>query len=1135
MLKIVTARAYSGKTTYIMDEIKKNINDNTLSYLMAPEQLTLETEQMIINTIKKPIFLCKVMSFERLSAEVLSRVGGLKKEYIDDVGKIMLAENILLKNKEELNFYKNSINKSGFLENIIKIITELKKYEISSKSLSSLSTKINDKVLSQKLKDVAKIYDLLEEKISDKFVDNESRLNLLCEKIPEYTKNKKFKIYFDNFVSFTQLELNVIESLLSNEIDITMTLTYDDTYDSSFDITKKTLESMIKIADKVSSKYEIIHLDQSYNKIEDLKHLEENFGKFDFKKYSKIPQNISLIKFDKARTEIMYLANQITMLIRQNESDEKKYRYKDMAVVVTDSVGYAPIIKEIFDMYDIPYFIDTKRNITQENIVNMLFSFLDMFVKSPNHSNIMSFFKSGMSDIKKEDYEIFENFLIRWNMDSQKFINIKFFDSEKYFNDISDYDRERICYVKDYIMNLYSKYKQTLSRKNKVKVFSQELNRFFKELNCQQKLENLVEELKLTGNYEIASEISQIWNILLSTLDKVNNILDDYEISVDDYKKMLYQGLSTQKIALIPPTMDGVMIMDIQRSKSLGYKVLFAVGMNDTLLPQTFKQDVIFAEQDKKILLENDINMMSTSVNMLSQENTALYIILSNTREKLYLTYNISDVNEQSAGKSSYLHTIENIFPNLKTRYISSETLQNKEINSSYFDNITHKVAFAKLKTDLRDMISNRNFDEDSLKLYYYFLQDEEFSDETKALKNSLFKKNDIEKLKETYVQKLYNLPLKSSISQIQTYVKCPFSYYMNYGIRPQKRQKQKVDSLNSGNILHKYMDNLSKQVLEDKNISILDSKEKINRFVDKIYDEEDFLDNDMKMVTSNSKRQFHIIKNLKKISKKATEIIMEQQKCTSFITESAEYKIKDIKIDINDDKDDTTNHIILRGIIDRVDKLVKDGKTYLGVVDYKSSVKKLELKDVYQGINIQMIFYLYALTKKDEKYKDANPYYAMYFPMIDSKIALSEEDFEQSENGEKIKKEHLRQKEQENMKMAGIITDDINMIKSFENDIEGKSKFLDVRVKTDKTGESIVTSQSVVSEEDMKKIIDYVINIIKISANEILKGNIKPLPVKEACEYCDYKNICEFDESIDGFEYKKIKKLNKKEVLDLL
>ena len=28
------------------------------------------------------------------------------------------------------------------------------------------------------------------------------------------------------------------------------------------------------------------------------------------------------------------------------------------------------------------------------------------------------------------------------------------------------------------------------------------------------------------------------------------------------------------------------------------------------------------------------------------------------------------------------------------------------------------------------------------------------------------------------------------------------------------------------------------------------------------------FLDNDMKMVTSNSKRQFHIIKNLKKISR---------------------------------------------------------------------------------------------------------------------------------------------------------------------------------------------------------------------------------------------------------------------------
>lgn len=1112
MLKIITGRACSGKTSYIIDEIMKNEKEHSLSYLMTPEQLTLETEKMLINIIKKPLFLCKVMSFERFSTEVMLKAGGTKRKYIDEIGKLMLLENILLENKDEFKIYKNAVNKTGFLEAVIQIITEFKKNDISSTKLFEISKNLQDNsLLSLKLSEISKMYTYFENKTADKFIDNESRLNLICEKINYYSKLKNYNVYFDNYVSFTALELKVIQTLLENNIDISISLPYDKD-DTSFDTTDLTMKSLLKTAKIADVGYKIINLDNKYKQSKELSHLEENFGKLDFKKYADKPKDISLKYFDKAKTEVMFLANEIKSLIKSG------YRYKDISVVVTEDINYPYIIKEAFELYDIPYFIDNKRPVTQENIISFVFSFLDMMTSGLNYNNIMSFLKTEMTDIKKREYEIFENYMLKWNMNERKYISEKYFSEEKYFeNDFEKY-KDLIFDIKQYITKIYIQYKDIFKKKNTADVFSKQINTFLENQRCKEKLELIMQEFEENKNYEILAEISQTWNILINTLEKMNMVMQDYEISIEQYKKMLYNALNTQKIAIIPPTIDRVIIMDMQRSKSLGYKVLFILGMNDTLLPRTFKKDIIFQDEDKYIMKDYDINLNSTSLNLLSQEKTAIYMILSKAGEKIYLSYALTDVNMQSSGKSSYIHTIQNIFPKLKEEYISKLSFYEK--NSIYEDNMTIKAVFEKLRTDLRDMLKDNNISKDTLRLYKFFKEEKDFEEKVSSLKKSLFIKNNIKKIDYEYIQKIYNLPLSSSISQIQNYARCPFSYYMNYGIRPQKRQNSNIDNTTTGSILHRYMEKFSNEILEKNDMMLLDTKQKIEDFVDKIYQDEEFLGNDINIITSNSKRQKNIIDNLKKISKKATKIIVEQKSSSSFITQGTELKIKDLKLKLYNDKHtDNSNsdmdYILLKGVVDRVDKLEKDKIEYIQVIDYKSSVKKLDFKDVYQGINIQLIFYLYALTDKEDK----KPYCAMYFPMIDSKVLISDDNIDK-----------LEEKLREQMKMSGIITDDLEILKKFENDIQDKSKFLDVKLK-----DSEVKGSSVVSKEDMNLIMKHTIDIIKESAKSILDGVIEPKPVKNACTYCDYKNICGFDESVKGFEYKKLPNVKKNQVFDML
>lgn len=53
---------------------------------------------------------------------------------------------------------------------------------------------------------------------------------------------------------------------------------------------------------------------------------------------------------------------------------------------------------------------------------------------------------------------------------------------------------------------------------------------------------------------------------------------------------------------------------------------------------------------------------------------------------------------------------------------------------------------------------------------------------------------------------------------------------------------------------------------------------------------------------------------------------------------------------------------VSIRGSIDRVDTLEKNGEKYVRVIDYKSGTKEFNLSDVLYGLNLQMFVYLFAV-----------------------------------------------------------------------------------------------------------------------------------------------------------------------------
>ena len=79
-----------------------------------------------------------------------------------------------------------------------------------------------------------------------------------------------------------------------------------------------------------------------------------------------------------------------------------------------------------------------------------------------------------------------------------------------------------------------------------------------------------------------------------------------------------------------------------------------------------------------------------------------------------------------------------------------------------------------------------------------------------------------------------------------------------------------------------------------------------------------------------------------------------------------------------------------IKGSIDRVDRMERDGKGYLRVVDYKSGGKEFLLSDVLNGLNMQMLIYLMCLWQNGaQRYGEVVPAGILYMPVKSTPATL--------------------------------------------------------------------------------------------------------------------------------------------------
>lgn len=1125
-IRFIYGRAGSGKSTYCLNSIKNRLNDNNSNRLiyLVPEQYTFQRETMLLKDVgEEGLLRAQVLSFKTMAQRVFEECGGRVHGRMRDSGKSMLIHKILQESEEDLQYFNRISKEQGFTDIISDTITEFKKYNVTPSVLREGITKVDDEELQSKLTDLANIFEKFDLSISENLIDTDDELTYLANKLSSCGLYDGAEIWIDEFTTFTPQQMEVIKVLAKRCKGVNIALCMDEVSSGDgsevTDIFNSLKTTELRILNMMRDEHigyeKPVNLNNNKNNRfkynDELKHLEKYFFTYPFKGYKQDANTIRLYKANNSYDEVENVAKEILSFVR-----DKGYRFRDISVVCRNIDDYEKIAAVIFNEYDIPFFLDKKIDILSNPLIVLILSSIEVMIRNWSYESVFKYLKSGLVNIDRHEIDILENYVLANGIKGFKWTNELSISEE----DSDEIDPIKVMIkVREPLINLHSKIRSNKS----VKAICTAIYEFLVELNCFNRIEEWISEFDEYGMQGKVMEYQQVSEIVIDILDQAVDVIGNDLITINEFYKILNAGFQNKEIGIIPIALDQVNIGDIARIKGRNVKVLFIVGVNDGILPAANKDEGILSDRDRDLLKENGIELSSSTRAKVFEEQYMVYTALTLASDYLMISYPMADFEGKSLRSSIVIPRLKRIFPKL----VEESDLFNLKEKADKYSKVTAPIpTFNELILALRRNYENEEVEAYWKDVYCWYKDKEEFYNKSGNILEGLKYSNDGEVVDREKLKKLYSIKdgrLLFSVSRLENYAECPFSYFIKYGLKARDRKVYEFSAPDLGSFMHEILDEFTNKVKRERiSWSELNS-ERCRSIVSDLIERK--LIEDSNSILNSSKKYKYFTNRFKRVIAKSVSVLAEQMRKGQFEIFSNEFQfgnLRDgapIKLELPSGED-----VYLTGRIDRIDSLDLHGNTYIRVIDYKSGSKKFDLNELYYGLQIQLLVYLDAILKNSQYilHTQAMPGAILYFkiddPIIKSKSELQDEE---------IRKQVL-----DKLKMNGLLLKDAELVKAMDNDMETYSLVIPATFKKDGDFSS---NSSVITEEQFNILREYVnFKMIEL-CEDMLSGKIRIEPCKNQrtayCDYCDYSAICQFDTSIKDNKYKLVLKKDDKEI----
>lgn len=912
-------------------------------------------------------------------------------------------------------------------------------------------------------------------------------------------------------------------------------------------------------------------------------------------------QNLHFFTAPTRVAELQRVATIIRQLVASGQ-----YRYRDFLVLTRHLAGYATMLKPVFDANEVPIFNDNDRSMANHPLVTLLEAIFKIEDRNFQLPDVLQLLKTGLVIPEEHDqagqsyYPVqrfmnavytTENWCLKYGktgrawLDHQDWqsmpeVDPKVLAKDEQLQKREQWQTKQINWVKTVVRDQVAPLIKQLRNATDGQSAAVALYQGLERLGVRQQLERWAKEATRRGQMDLAQQPQQVWHTMCNLFDEYVTVLGNGgPFDLAEFAEIIQIGFQTATYSQIPSTMDQVLISETGIVQTNQRKVVFMIGATDDVMPEVKISEGLLSDPDKQLLsqgLANGQFLPISGMKRIDNEAMLNYLGMLNAREQLYLSAPEMGSDEERVSLSPYLIGLATFFGKW-----DSEQQQLR-------DNLPFAPApradYAQLKpfvsapaATLSNYIQVERQamnDGQTVSAGWRSVSRELNHEQLGWLKSSLKYRNQTTKLSPQMAAKLYghldpdvlqqqakatradqafdwttvtedqrHNTLATSISQLQTFYRNPYEYFLKFGLDLQKREELEITNANSGTFYHDSMEAFIRLLKEDNLQLAKLADDQLAVYVAKAIDWAFSRQPSLVELADNYQRIAYQKHHLERIVLTMARVLRNQALYSAAQPITTEQKFGDVGI--LDDRQDTQpsyralvyktkirnrkssqpdlkRKVYLRGRIDRVDAVRGGQQDYLTVVDYKSANKEFDLVDAYEGLDLQMLTYLNNLRANLDLANPDRPTTiagALYLRLFDPHYHYKD-----------IIKKNPEITELKNHEFKGILLNDDQVLRQIDEGLAAtKPDPLVLGVSYTKSKDLIKSKKGtlLVDQGQMDQLLARNQQLIIEAAQQIFSGNVDLKPFrrdqKTGLDYSDYLDIYHFDSLLDQDKYREI------------
>lgn len=1099
MVEIVYAGKNGGKTHHVYSRIEELISGGGEAVLIIPDQYSFESEKRMLELLgEKQAAKVEILGFSRLAEKLVPAQTGTAAGPAGKAACMSLAVDECV---DRLKVYNDPRLKSAdLIAEMLGMVLEFRQCRVTADDLTGAAAKTANPRLRDKLSDLAEIISAYDAILSRAFYDEADRMDLLARALDDSGFFRGKIVFIDGFAGFTEQEYEVLGRIFSQSERVCVTLCADDLTQSAdedargfdrFAFTKKTASKLKSLARRCGDgRYTVKKADENPRRYSSdrLAHLEKYLYADSFEPFGGGEgEPVTVYSARDTEDECEFVALTIRRLLRQGFC-----RCRDIAVIARDEGSYSRSMRSALAKHGVPVFDDRRQPMLRQPLCVLVRAALETAELGFDTERVLALLKTGLAGLDAEETAILEDYTFTWSIDGKQWLGEWTRSPDGYTQTVVEND-ERL----ELLNSLRLRVTQPLVRlRDSIRSCSlgsdmiRCLYDYLVEINAAGNAKKYAARLVELGETAAAVEMEGVWAELTRAFDQLHAAFSSAKISVTRLREIFVIALSTQSIGLIPDGLDEVIVGAADRVRLTSPKVVFAVGVNEGVFPKTPAKGRILPDRERKELIDIGLNVNELSRFAFLQERFFVYNTLCAASDRLFITTSKRDFQGSAAVDSELIDMICSLLPDtvkLDRASLGFDSLI--ESGASVFDYYAEHC---------------RDNDENTASALAYLTSEDAFSGKIAAIERAAARNGDFSLSPES-ARLLYGRDLFASATKVETYVQCGFRYFCRYGLGLHEHQKAEMDVRMRGTVIHFVLQKL----LEEYDDSLAENPdEEIRALVFAVMNE--FAADNVFGYELAGERESYLFNSLCETVCTVVLRLAHEMRSSDFRPTAFELKIGGADADVRavELELSTGGKVIFTGSVDRVDLYTDEatGTVYLRVLDYKSGKKTFKLCDVANGLNMQMLLYLFAVCKNGKKlFGDTVPAGVLYVPGMVTSGSLSRDASEDD-----VKAAVL-----DDGRMNGIIIKNSRVVRAFDRTIDFDAEDDDDAKRY--SGRVLAKSlPSMLIPPDKFELLDsYVSSRLKAIAEKILGGSVRAEPFfggtykRCPCDFCSFAPVC--------------------------